>query len=179
MNEIGYMYEMEPPNPQPSQHSRLGRSHLREVFGGLVEIARQVECAVDHVEQQFIVGRPARFEGVLPRRVDADDDLPFQPRRIVFQREAEHVGRIVVGEELPIELVDRLVIDDGDAHGRLIVRRVSQRPLDRPFNLLNVDRRLGLIRERNLMPTFRRLLVVIGGGFVRGRRSHAEGATAL
>jgi hypothetical protein len=79
-----------------------------------------------------------------------------------------------VRQELPIEPVNRLVVDDRDAYLRFVVGRLVERPADRPFNQQGVDRRVGFVGERDLMPTFRRLLIVVGSRFLSWRYAHAE-----
>ena len=81
----------------------------------VVVVAHQVQRAVNHVQQQLVVGGPAELAAASWRAVSADDHLALEPVAVALQHEAEHVGRIVVGQILAIERVNRRIVDDRDA----------------------------------------------------------------
>jgi hypothetical protein len=62
--------------------------------------------------------RAAQFHGGGGSRIGADDHFSFQVRTIILESEAQHVGWIVVVQELPVQVLHRSIVDDSQTdHG--------------------------------------------------------------
>jgi hypothetical protein len=76
-----------------------------------------VQAAVDGVQEQLQLRRVAAVRGILRRHLVPDHHLALQhPRPAVGVREGEHVGRLVVLEELVVQPVDVGVVHERDRH---------------------------------------------------------------
>jgi len=77
--------------------------------------ADQVQGAVNHVQQQFVLGLPAVPRGGQRGRLRTDDDFPFQPIVAALEDETQHVGRFVNTEILLVQSGDGGIVDQRDA----------------------------------------------------------------
>ena len=90
-------------------------SAFRPLRPRAVVIAHQVQHAVNHVQQQFVVRRPTVVAARLRRAVSAPTITSPSRPSLVVQQKTQHVGRAAVAEILPVEPGDRGVVDHGHA----------------------------------------------------------------
>src|SRR6185437_7262835 len=103
------------------QTAALLVSHLRTGFRRQIIIADQVQRAVDHVKQQFVLRGPTELRGGRGGRLGAGDDFAFYVAFPLFQDETQYIRRFVVVEITWIEKV----------HGRIVDhRQADDGPLD-------------------------------------------------
>ena len=121
----------------------------------LVVVAAQVQEAVDDVEGQFSLNIVAAFLRLGLRHLGADDQLAGQPVRAgLAEREAQHVGRLVVIEVALVEPVDRGIVDEGEADlGVVDAFTLRARPGPSPASAaVHLDDSCGLAILRDLDP---------------------------
>ena len=71
---------------------------------------------MNHVQQQFVLHRPADFPSHAVCRIRADDQLAGQPTSVLVmvENEADDIRCVVVIQILLIELTDRWVINNSN-----------------------------------------------------------------
>ena len=87
-------------------------------------MSEEMEDAVDQEVRHLEGKRTTRGPGLRPRGLDRDVDLAqeYRPRRVgelprVGEGKGEHVGRVVVLEEVPVQGPDPLVVDEDQGDG--------------------------------------------------------------
>ena len=75
-----------------------------------------MQGAMYHVQQQFVSRAPAKLSRRAGSGLGTSDDITLDLIAVPVQEKTEYVGRLIMIEITPVQILDRCIVDDRQAN---------------------------------------------------------------